>query len=320
MESHEEMPRQSISISNPWGLTALVLALILCATAGASLFYFVREHRQARDLAATNQALTANLAQMQNQLQALSEKFNALTATSPAPAATRSMSVSSTPHAMSKRVHARAAAHQLASRRKPDDPRFNQMQQQLSDQQKQLASTREDMEKTRNDFDGKLNSTRTDLDGKLTSTRDELNGSIARTHDQLVALEKRGERNYYEFKLDKSKNFQRVGPISLALRKVNYKHKSYNLSLMVDDFKLDKKNINLYEPVWITLTDRPQPVELVVNRVSKDQVTGYLSESKYKKSELSASAATLAAKPAPADKAQSAATQNTAPQSATSQQ
>jgi hypothetical protein len=109
------------------------------------------------------------------------------------------------PHEMSKRVHARAAAHQLASRRKPDDPRFNQMQQQLSDQQKQLASTREDMEKTRNDFDGKLNSTRTDLDGKLTSTRDELNGSIARTHDQLVALEKRGERNYYEFKLDKSK-------------------------------------------------------------------------------------------------------------------
>jgi hypothetical protein len=84
---------------------------------------------------------------------------------------------------------------------------------------------------------------------------------------------------------------------------------------MVDDFKLDKKNINLYEPVWITLTDRPQPVELVVNRVSKDQVTGYLSESKYKKSELSASAAALAAKPAPADKAQSA-----APQSATTQQ
>jgi septal ring factor EnvC (AmiA/AmiB activator) len=324
MESHEEMPRQSISISNPWGLTALVLALILCATAGASLFYFVREHRQARDLAATNQALNANLAQMQNQLQALSEKFNALTEASQSPAPTRSMSSASPassmpPHAMSKRVHARAAAHQLASRQKPDDPRFNQMQQQLSEQEKQLAATREDMEKTRNDFDGKLNSTRTDLDGRLTSTRDELNGSIARTHDQLVALEKRGERNYYEFKLDKSKNFRRVGPISLALRKVNYKHKSYNLSLMVDDFKLDKKNINLYEPVWITLTDRPQPVELVVNRVSKDQVTGYLSESKYKKSELSASAATLVAKPAPADKAQSAATQNTAPQSAAPQ-
>jgi septal ring factor EnvC (AmiA/AmiB activator) len=319
MESHEGS-RQSISISNPWGLTALVLALILCATAGASLFYFVREHRQARDLEATNRALNANLAQMQNQLQALSEKFNALTAASPTPAPTRSMSVSSRPPAMSKRLHAKATTRQLASRRKPDDPRFNQMQQQLSEQQKQLASTREDIEKTRNDLDGKLNSTRADLDGRLTSTRDELNGSIARTHEQLVALEKRGERKYYEFQLDKSKNFQRVGPISLSLRKVNYKHKSYNLTLMVDDFKLDKKNINLYEPVWITLTDRPQPVELVVNRVSKDQVTGYLSESKYKKSELSASAAALTAKPAPADTAQSAGTQSTTPQSPTTQQ
>jgi hypothetical protein len=308
MESHEEMPRQSITISNRWGLTALVLALVLCATAGASLFYFVREHRQARDLAATNQALSANLAQMQSQLQALSEKFNALTAASQAPAPSRSMSVSSRPPAMSKRAHARAATRRLASRRKPaDDPRFNQMQQQLSDQQKQLASTREDVEKTRTDLDGKLNSTRADLDGRLTSTRDELNGSIARTHEQLVALEKRGERKYYEFQLDKSKNFQRVGPISLSLRKVNYKHKSFNLTMMIDDFKLDKKNVNLYEPVWITLTDRPQPVELVVNKVSKDQVTGYLSEPKYKKSELSASAAASVANTAPADKAQNAA-------------
>ena len=214
---------------------------------------------------------------------------------------------------MSKRAHVRPTTRQLASRRKPDDPRINQMQQQLSEQQKQLATTREDMEKARNDLDGKLNSTRADLDGRLTTTRDELNGSIARTHEQVVALEKRGERNYYEFQLDKSKNFQRVGPISLVLRKVNYKHKSFNLGLMVDDFKLDKKNVNLYEPVWITLTDRPQPVELVVNKVSKDQVTGYLSEPKYKKSELSASTAAPTANATPADKTQSATSQSAAP-------
>ncbi len=313
MESHDEMPRQSITISNRWGLTALVLMLVLCATAGASLFYFAREHRQARDLAATNQALNASLGQMQNQLQALTEKFNALNAAAEPVPTTRSMSVSSKPAPMAKRAHARSATRQLASRRKSDDPRFSQMQQQLSEQQKQLAATREDMEKTRNDLDGKLNSTRADLDGKLTSTRDELNGSIARTHEQLVALEKRGERNYFEFQLDKSKSFQRVGPISLSLRKVNYKHKSYNLTLMVDDFKLDKKNVNLYEPIWITLSDRPQPVELVVNKVSKDQVTGYVSEPKYKKSELTASAATPAANAATADKTQGEAASTATP-------
>jgi hypothetical protein len=169
----------------------------------------------------------------------------------------------------------------VAAHRKPaDDPRWNQVQSQLSEQQKQLASTREEVDKTR-----------TELDGKLNSTRDELNGSIAITHEQLVALEKRGERSYYEFHLDKSKTFQRVGPISLSLRKVDVKHKHYNLAMMVDDSQLDKKNVNLFEPVWITLSDRPQPVELVVNQIHRDQIQGYLSEPKYKKSELAASAA-----------------------------
>ncbi len=295
MESHEEMPRQTVSISTRWGLAALVLALVLCGTTAISLFYLARERKQAHDLATANQDLSASLAQVQSQLQALSEKFNALSAagqTSPAKPA----SVSSRPSALSARTHARVAPHRSVARRQPpDDPRFNQLQQQLSGQQKQLASTREEVEKAR-----------TELDGKVNSTRDELNGSIARTHEELVALEKRGERNYYEFRLDKSNNFQRVGPLSVSLRKVNYKHKSFNLALMVDDFKLDKKNVNLFEPVWITLADRPQPLELVVNRVSKDEVQGYLSEPKYKKSELSAS--TAPATPASADKTQSAVT------------
>jgi hypothetical protein len=154
------------------------------------------------------------------------------------------------------------------------------MQEQLSEQQKQLASTREDLDKTRED-----------LQNKLSSTRDELSGSIARNHDELVALAKRGERNYYEFQLTKSKQFQRVGPVSLSLRKANVKHKSYDLALVVDDNPLNKKNINLYEPVWISLSDRPEPLQLVVNQVSQNQVRGYLSEPKYKKPELASASA-----------------------------
>jgi cell division protein FtsB len=258
----------------------LLLVFALCAIAGISTFYFVKEHRQVRDLSARNQALSANLSQVQSQLQSLSEKLNALPAPLPAPAPVNAPA-SSRPSALSANKHARAASHRVAAHRKPaDDPRWNQVQSQLSEQQKQLASTREEVDKTR-----------TELDGKLNSTRDELNGSIAITHEQLVALEKRGERSYYEFHLDKSKTFQRVGPISLSLRKVDVKHKHYNLAMMVDDSQLDKKNVNLFEPVWITLSDRPQPVELVVNQIHRDQIQGYLSEPKYKKSELAASAA-----------------------------
>ena len=33
----------------------------------------------------------------------------------------------------------------------------------------------------------------------LVSTRTELQGSIAKTHDEIVVLQRKGERNYYEF-------------------------------------------------------------------------------------------------------------------------
>jgi len=160
------------------------------------------------------------------------------------------------------------------------------MQKRLADQEKQLSSTRDDLNKTRDDLNGRLDSTRDELSGNLNSTKDELNGSIGRTHDDVVALQRRGERNYYEFHLSKSKEFQRIGPLSLSLRKVNTKRKSYDLAMFVDDNQMQKKSVNLYEPIWINLEDRPQPVQLVVNQITKDQIQGYISEPKYKKAEL----------------------------------
>ena len=308
-----ETPNQPTA---PIARTAVMLLLIaLCCVAGISTFYFVREHRQSQQLATANQALTTNLTQMQSQLQALTDKLNTLSAPPPARAertaqATENEAASTRPSAMGARMH-KKPVHRTVARKPPaDDPRWGQVQGQLTDQQKQLAMTREQMEKNHADLDGRLNSTRDELNGSISHTRDELNSSIARTHDDVVMLQKRGERNYYEFHLDKTKTFQRVGPISVSLRKVNLKHKNYNLALMVDDNQLDKKNINMLEPVWITLSDRPQPVELVVNQVRKDQVSGYISEPKYRKSELSAnptastpaSATTASAAPSAADK------------------
>lgn len=272
----EEMPERRWRATSDWGV--IVLGLVLCCTVALGGFFLVREHHATQELAAGNQKLAASLSQVQSQLGAVADKLNALAmAPPPAPAAVER------PSPMPEKLHA-TTKRRMTARRATEDPRWKQMQTQLADQQKELASTREEVEKTR-----------ADLQGNLNSTRDELNGSIARTHDELVALEKRGERNYFEFELDKSKNFQRVGPISLSLRKVDFKKKHYDLAMMVDDFQLQKKNVNLFEPVWITLSDRPQPVELVVNEIHKDEIKGYISEPKYKKSELVSSAATTPA-------------------------
>jgi hypothetical protein len=163
------------------------------------------------------------------------------------------------------------------------------IEDQLAAQQKAIASTQQNLERAR-----------TDLEGMLNSARDELNGSIARTHDELVALEKKGERNYYEFDLAKSKQFQHVGPLSLSLRKTNFKHEYYDMAMLVDDRQLYKKQVNLYEPLLIYLADSHQPLEIVVNRISKDDVQGYVSAPKYAEAQSAALGAGTGTASAPA--------------------
>jgi len=171
-----------------------------------------------------------------------------------------------------------AAKRTAAQRAAADTARFKQMQSRLDQQQQQLRQTQDDVVKARSDLEGSLN-----------STRDDLNGSIAKTHDELVALEKRGERNYYEFDLAKTRQFQRSGPVMLSLRKADQKHQHLDLALIVNDNSLTKKNLNLYEPVWIYDTDST-PVQVVVNKIGKDSVHGYVSAPKYSAAEFSGGA------------------------------
>ena len=163
----------------------------------------------------------------------------------------------------------------------------------LREHQKELADTRIQLDQAKNELEGNLNSTKDELNGSLARTNDGLartNDTVARTHEELVELQKRGQRNYYEFTLDKSKGFQRVGPLSLSLRKANTKKRSFDFEMLVDDKKLQKKNVNLFEPVVIMTPERGQAVQLVVNQVGKNVVKGYISEPKFKAPQLAASA------------------------------
>ena len=258
----------SASPAPPQRILLLAVTLLVCATV-FSLFYAFRERRDAQQLALSQQQMGSTLDQTRSQLDALNAQLSALSARPAAPSAK--------PIATQHIAKRRARPARIA-RARAEDPRWKKVEGRLDEQQKLLASTQEDVQKTR-----------ADLQNNLTSTRDELNGSIAKTHDELVALEKRGERNYYEFDLTRSKQFQRVGPISLSLRKTNTKHENYTLMMLVEDMHLAKKNVNLYEPVVFYPADSTQPLQLVVNRIGKDAVHGYVSEPKYGKSDLTAS-------------------------------
>ena len=258
-------------------IALVVLAVILVFTVTS----LARERRNAAQLATANRELNLSLQEMQNEVRTVSDKLNAL-ATQPPPAAVPP-AASPAPSAAPK-VRARGSAARRPAR-KTDDTRWRQMQEQVTEQKKELADTKQQLDQTRQDLQNNLN-----------STRDELSSSIAKNHDELVILQKRGDRNLYEFDLERSKQFHRVGPLNVSVRSVNQKHRFYDMVMTVEDQQVERKHVSLYEPLMLRLADRPQPVELVVNRIDKNAVRGYISEPKYKNSEL---ASTTASAPAP---------------------
>ncbi len=239
---------------------ATMAALLTVGVAAAA--YAVHERNVAQQLATQNSAVTSTLNTTRDQMSALTTRLDAMNAerTAEKPAASRS--------AIDHSVLYRKPVTAASMRHRIDDPRWKKVQGQLDEQGKQIDSTRQD----------------------LANTRTELQGSIATTHDQLVMLEKKGERSYYEFDLDKSGQVQREGPIGVRLRKANTKHQYADLEMMVDDFKVSKKHVNIYEPVVFYSADRKAPVELVINSIGKNHIHGYVSEPKYKGAELEAMA------------------------------
>ena len=267
MNNNEEKRNSIPWVPNRWLLIGVAVLVVI---AGAAFGYGYRQQMMVGHLAAQDAMSKATIHQMQGQLDSLTAKLNEVAATE---AAARARAQSTT-RSEKKPV---TGTHAVAKRGAAEDKRYKQLQAQLEEQQKQLKETQDLVAKNRSDLEGSLN-----------STRDELNGSIAKTHEELVALEKRGERSYFEFDLTKSKQFQRIGPVSLSLRKADAKHKSYDMALIVDDNDLNKKKVNLYEPIWIHTENEAQPVQVVVNRVEKNHVHGYVSAPKYNPSELAA--------------------------------
>jgi chromosome segregation ATPase len=118
-----------------------------------------------------------------------------------------------------------------------------------------------------------LNSTKSNLD-LLRSEHGEL---IARNHEELDQLRRMGERDYFEFSLASKGQKERVGSMQVELRGVNVKNHQFSLALYVDDLRLEKKNRAMNEPIYFYTSGSRTPMELVVNEVSKNKVTGYVS-------------------------------------------
>lgn len=153
------------------------------------------------------------------------------------------------------------------------------------------AST-DDVNKLNTDVTG-VKSDLEDTKGKLeraTGDMGVMSGLIARNHDDVEELKRKGDRNYYEFTIQKAKTPQHVGPVQIAVNKTDAKRSKFTMTVLADDKSIEKKDKTAGEPVqfYVKGTARYSPYEIVVFEVGKNQITGYLSTPK------SAGAATAA--------------------------
>jgi len=158
----------------------------------------------------------------------------------------------------------------------------------------EVGGAKKDIEATKNDLEV--------TKSKMASAMGDMNvmsGLIARNRDDLEELRRKGDRNYFEFSVQKSKAPQRVGPIQMSLNKTDPRKSKYTVTLVADDKTIEKKDKTSGEPVQFYVAHmHGTPYEIVVFDVGKNKITGYLSTPKDSGAPAAAPPAAPAAAPA----------------------
>jgi chromosome segregation ATPase len=128
--------------------------------------------------------------------------------------------------------------------------------------------------------DTKVVGVKTDLDATredLKMARSEMGTLIARNHDEIDQLRRLGERDYVEFTIVGKNKPSKVGNVTVELKGVNEKRNQFSAAVTVEDKTFEKKNRAMNEPIFFYLSGTHIPQEIVVNKVGKNTISGYVS-------------------------------------------
>jgi vacuolar-type H+-ATPase subunit I/STV1 len=168
-----------------------------------------------------------------------------------------------------------ASSQQLASAQKQTEQHVSAVSSEVSNVKTDVGGVKNDVAKTQSELATTIS--------QLMSMKGDMSDHsslIARNHDELEILKHKGDRNYYEFTLNKGDK-KPVGTVSLELKKTDAKKGKLTLMVYADDKKYEKKDRNVNEPLQFYAGKTPMLFEIVVNSInSKNQITGYLATPK----------------------------------------
>ena len=227
------------------------------------------------------------LAASEQREQELGQKIDAMNARLRATTETLGQSVGMTQKQIELKTQSILASQAAATKaQSAETARLEQQQQAAS---KQITSVATDVSAVKTDVSGAKSSiaeTQQDLSAtkeqmqRMVGDEGKMSGLIATTHDELEVLKRKGDRNYYEFTLQKGAKPTLLATVKLQAKKVDDKHSKYTLVVSSDDKNIEKKDKSLDEPVQFYSGKDPALFELVVNVINKNQISGYLSTPK----------------------------------------
>ena len=269
---------------------AVLFGVVIAVLAVLGIAGYTAQSRLSQDLTKQqdqNKILMAQLDQANSRIADLKSKMEfttqkvGLTQSELAQAKSRAESIRKEQQASDQKL-----TTQLTQAQKENEEKIGAVATEVGGAKKDIEATKTDLEATK----GKLERSLGDMNV--------MSGLIAHSREDLEDLKRRGDRNYYEFSLQKSKTAQRVGPVQMSLNKTDPKKAKYTVTVIADDKTIEKKDKTSGEPVqfYVKGSSRMAPYEIVVFDVGKNQITGYLATPK----EGGAAAPPVAAAPAAA--------------------
>src|SRR5262249_45833105 len=272
-------------------LTALVAGAVIALVA-ANIYLYAQIDHVSTDVAKVREDLMNQVSNLRDatSVNSASHKAHLDTLKQELQTAREQLSSQSRSLSSQAKAEATARAEQLAKQLQEEEAKAQQrVNSELSLVKTDAAAAKPKIADVNTDLTGvksKVSQTDADLQktkAELKSTIGDLgvqSGLIATNAGELAALKRLGERNYFEFKLGKTKDRQRVGDVTLLLEKTDPKKNKYTVEVMADDKLTEKKDKNVNEPVQFYTAKAKQPYELVVNSVGKDLIVGYLATPK----------------------------------------
>ncbi len=247
----------------------LFVALGLLAYAGHSVQSrleqeLTKSEDQNKILSAQLEQANSRLAEIKGQVEVTSQKIG-MTQAEISEAKSRAEAIRKSQLASDQKL-----TQQITEAQKESEAKIGAVATDVTGAKKDIEATRTDLEATKSKLD------------RATGDMGVMSGLIARNKDDLEELKRRGDRNYYEFTVQKSKTPQRVGPVQIFLNKTDQKKSKYTMTVLADDKSIEKKDRTSGEPMqfYVKGAAKQSPYEIVVFDVGKNQISGYLATPK----------------------------------------